>query len=325
MTREEIVNFYTENAKQTFLTSRELLKAEEILNKFFSNIDKLKMLNNELSELQIFLYAYEFVCDRMYSKNIINNDPVHALVNEKATIEGYCLLMKLICEKLNIPFFYNTLCKQDMDTDIVDKCSSFQVIVKDKDGVERSLHCDPYMDCPKLHDKKFKYNGTLINMNDMKKKKYIEVPIDKITELFFELSLKYVPFEDQEKRINTINVKEQKLGMTSLDKYNEFKNMLIRIGNYIGLDLSDISTNEDLKYAYLKIRSRLHSLNTPLSLDTLYEEAKEIKKLDLQIKYNLSSEELERYSDKIITSRIEARKNYFESNEVVRSKMLVLN
>ncbi|MBQ9319003.1 MAG: hypothetical protein IJR82_05170 [Bacilli bacterium] len=250
----------------------------------FMQLSKMSVIKNncirELCELEQFLFMYINILNLIKDKddNNTSHNIIGSIITGKAVCEGYNKIMQFICQELSLPFLYqNTISS-------LGPHGNFQVIVKDKQGLEHCLHCDSYIDAKEHDNDTITFNATLIPAEDMNNYYNFQEPSSEF--LFWNFVLYNRSLEQEREKIEQLTfieeIQGEQLEQAIDSHYRLLREQIGSLNQFFRCNIDSLETHNDLLEAYQLMNNYYHSINTPISREELYSIIKQ-----LYISYNI--------------------------------------
>lgn len=250
----------------------------------FSKLSKMTVTENnsirELCELEQFLFMYINILNLIKDKddNNTSHDIIGSIITGQAVCEGYTKIMQFICEELSLPFLYQ------MTTSSSGPHGNFQVIVKDKQGLEHCLHCDSYIDAKEHDNDTITFNATLIPAEDMNNYCNFQEPSSEF--LFWDFVLYNRSLEQEREKLEKLTfiekIQGEQLDQAIESHYKLLSEQICSLNQFFRCNIVSLQTHNDILEAYQLMNNYYHSINIPISREELYSIIKQ-----LYISYNI--------------------------------------
>ena len=308
-------------------SDNELHQAAELINKFLIKVNNMVVLNEggprKLNNLERFVAIYEFVADRVFSEQTTSHDLIGVLLTNKGVCQGYCQLMELLCEILNIPFLYKHCNSYDENEKPLESHGNFEVIIEDGNGFKHCLHCDPTIDSPKEDGDVLGFNALLIHDLEVNKYYHKQKPIGGDISGFFnnfmsdEMFLESIAFLS---KVNPIEVMFSNKSEEEVinDHFIELKNNLIKLNKFFKLDINfEVLDNSQLIEAYKAMYKYYISIACPINPEELKQAIITVKTAEIMYEKKLGYTEAQEQSRMIFEERmkksIDSQEKYWDN------------
>ena len=289
-------------------SSKEVEDTIEYIGSFINSLKQMKVIENneerELNQLELFIAINEFVANRVYEDNINSNDVVGVCTNGKAVCEGFCKMTQLLCEQFGIKTLYKHSVPYDEQRQPVSEGhGNMEIFIKDKKGNLHCLHYDPTIDSLKDKDV-MTYNATLIPDANIQKYQYIQIWENQNNGTWEDLA-EGVSLEDQDQQLTPTDMDE----ILGTDRLGRFRPGLIEMANCMELEYdSDLSTKEQCLELYGKLINKYQQAKLPIDNREFLEALVNVQKAMLLYNTQLSMQEINETTRKILKDRIELSK-----------------
>lgn len=293
-------------------TEEQINKVAEYFYTLFSNLNKLKIKDRNLSELEKFIYMYINVISIIKDDEDKNtsHDIMGTILTQKAMCQGYSTIMEFICEELSIPFLYKRT-----EVNGITSHGNFQVILKDENSIKHCLHCDPYIDSPSNQNDTITFNATLISADDINNYHNKQLPSGGYGDivLFWDISLDNKSIGEIKEINDSVSIVEKMqielYGQTEESiinsHYIKLKEEIIELNKFFKCDLGNIESENEILFAYQKLKDYYENNINEIPRDKLFSLIRNIYVSHFVFVDNNNYKEAEEKSDELLSKQIE--------------------